>query len=783
MKSLHVTRKKTRPSLPLLLIAGLLFWCGVAVSLSFGFNMPDDVIFWLTQVFFILSLLGCCICLLVRKGWSFYVLALVLSVLCACVFISTLILQRATETSLLSGTFTFQLEEDVRHTQYAHTVFANTTLKNGQNVLVRLSVPEDTNLSFGMAIVAQATLRLPSDASMSLCNMHGAAFVATLHEYDKVEQSSPLSMIGVLRTYLKEVLIPPSLRETFNEGACLVQAILFGDRSDLLASDVYDEMQKAGLAHLVAVSGAHLVIVSSCIAFCLQKLPLPRTSKLMVQIGAIVIYLMLVGLPLSCLRAAIMAILGLLALFAKRRSSALSALGVALIIFIASDPTCAVSLSFSLSCLATLGILIFVPLLKPWFTSLWSLFTKRRMPDTLVGPLSMTLAATLLTCPLSITTFAQFPLIAPLSNIVATPLLTLICCMGVLGSLVSWIPGIGACFGFCTVILAEILKQAVQILNVIPYSCIPCDGDAFVVSVIVFLVCVFLWVVWPKPKAINVGVVALSAVMSCVIAMQVFVFRPAPSITMLDVGQGDAIVIRSAYHQVLIDTGNQATRLKKALARNNLTHFDAVFITHADDDHFGSLSELGEMSNIDAVVLAKDMPTVHDDSSEKLLNESYRAANQVLFVSKGDRISFDEFNFEVLSPQTFSDEGGNADSICLYVTYDADNDGVIEWSCLLTGDAEKEVIEQILKERPSLTSDVLKVAHHGSKGALTREVLDKLNPQIALISVGEHNRYGHPHRDTLDLLGAKGVLIGRTDQQGDVVVTLSKDALTLDTQR
>lgn len=271
--------------------------------------------------------------------------------------------------------------------------------------------------------------------------------------------------------------------------------------------------------------------------------------------------------------------------------------------------------------------------------------------------------------------------------------------------------------------------------------------------------------------------------LAVVFATQAIIYKPSPGILMLDVGQGDAIVIRSAYHQILIDTGNQSTRLKKALARNNLTHFDAVVITHADDDHCGCLAELADMVTIDTVVLAKDLPQVKDDSSIKLLNDAEQAVSAITYVSVGDTIHFDEFALMVVSPQTFSDSGGNADSICLFVTYDADGDGVVEWTSLLTGDAENEVIDDILALNPSLTSDVLKVAHHGSKAALSEETLSKLNPKIALISVGENNRYGHPHRTTVSLLEKHGVVIGRTDEQGDVMVEFSKDALTLDTQR
>lgn len=783
MKSLHVTRKIERPALPLLLVAGLLFWLGCVISLTFAFSLPYEVLINGSIVLFALASLGAVVCLVIKKGWALYLLSIVLSIVCAFSFAAGLMLDRQTPLSHLSGAFTFHIVEDVRHTDYSHTVLAQTTLQTGRQVTVRLFVPEDASFAFGSTIEAHTNLRMPSEASMQLCNTKGAAFVATIESYELIESNSALAALGDLRVQLLEMFVSKDAQEVLPEGALLIQAIMFGDRSSLLTSDVYEVMQKAGLAHLVAVSGTHLVIVSSCIAFILQKLSLPRIPKIGIQIGVIFIYLMLVGMPLSCLRAAVMAILGLMALFAQRRSSALSALGIAIMVFIASDPTCATSLSFALSCLATLGILIFVPLLKPWLITLGTRVFHRSLSDTLIDPLSMTLAATLLTIPISITTFAQFPLIAPVSNIIATPILTLICSLGVIGVLVSWIPGAAFLIGFCMTALAEAFAAIVRILHMIPFSCIPCDGDGLVVGLVVFLICALLWVLWPKPRLLTKGALVLGLIVVVVLGIHAIIYKPTPGILMLDVGQGDALVIRSAKHQILIDTGNQTTRLKKALARNNLTHFDAVVITHADDDHCGCLSELADMVTIDTVVLAKDLPQVKDDSSNKLIHDAESAASNITYVSVGDTIAFDEFTLTVVSPLAFKDEGGNADSVCLYAAYDAEGDGDIEWSSLLTGDAENEVIEQILTTYPFLTCDVLKVAHHGSKAALSEETLKRLNPKIALISVGENNRYGHPHRTTLTLLEEQGVVIGRTDEQGDVVVGFTKDSLSFDTQR
>ncbi len=783
MKSLHVVRKTSRPGLPLLLVSGLLFWVGTLIGITFGFELAFNEAIFVLVVLLVGSIVSASIFVIIKKGWTFYIVSLCLGALCAFGYIINTLVDRSVDTEFLSGTYLVYLEEDARHTEFSHTVLGRTTLANNQSVTVRLYIPDDASLHFGDMIETYTTLRLPSESSLQSCNRQGAAFIATVSSYHLVDQISPLSFLGDMRKDLLETIIPTSLQEIFEDGAILVRAIIFGDRSALLTSDIYGVMQKAGLAHLVAVSGAHLAIVSALIAVCLQKVPLSRTIKLIIQISALFIYLILVGFPLSCLRAAVMASLSFASVWARRRSSALSALGVVIIFFIALDPSCSASISFSLSCLATLGILVFVPLLKPWIASLGTRNGRTCLPEMIIDSIAMTLAATLLTIPISTATFSQFPLIAPISNVVATPILTLLCGLGIVSAFVSWIPLLGQIMGFCMAGIAEAFAFLARGLQAIPYSCIPSDGNSMIVGFLIVLMCIFLWVLWPKPPVMNTLVSAIGVLVLVAITFSVVVYQPKSQIIMLDVGQGDAIVIKSEHHSVLIDTGNQTTRLKKALARNGLTHFDAVVITHADDDHCGSLDELGSLVSIDTIFLANGVARVDSASAVKLIQDARKAAKHTVYISKGDRIAFDGFALTVLSPDEFIDAGGNKDSVCLSLTCDVDEDDIVDWTGLFTGDAESEIIDCILRENPSLTSDVLKIAHHGSKAAVTEDILEKLEPKLALISVGEHNRYGHPHQTILDLLSSKDIWTGRTDQQGDVIVTFSKESLMVDTQR
>ena len=131
----------------------------------------------------------------------------------------------------------------------------------------------------------------------------------------------------------------------------------------------------------------------------------------------------------------------------------------------------------------------------------------------------------------------------------------------------------------------------------------------------------------------------------------------------------------------------------------------------------------------------------------------------------------------------FSDEGGNADSLCLVADADIDGDGASEWRALFTGDAERDQLRALIDEGLVDSVDLYKVGHHGSKNALDDEEAAVLSPRIALVSAGARNRYGHPAQDTLDRLEAAGARVFRTDEQGDVSCKLTADRIEVDTLR
>ncbi|MFR8009462.1 MAG: ComEC/Rec2 family competence protein, partial [Gordonibacter urolithinfaciens] len=264
---------------------------------------------------------------------------------------------------------------------------------------------------------------------------------------------------------------------------------------------------------------------------------------------------------------------------------------------------------------------------------------------------------------------------------------------------------------------------------------------------------------------------AAAGALAAALAFVVVVPRLAgDEIVMLDVGQGDAFVVRSGGAAVLVDTGNQERLLREALARHAVFRLDAVVVTHGDDDHMGALASLKGVVQVDRVLVAADALACSCDACARLRGDAATLVGEgaVQGLAQGDGLRVGAFDLEVVWPARFADEGGNADSLCLLARAGADGDGAPDWTALFAGDAEHEQLAALEGQGLVGRVDVLKVGHHGSKNALTPELAAALSPRIALVSVGAGNRYGHPADKTLRELADAGAQVWRTDEAGDV---------------
>ncbi|MCL1845241.1 MAG: MBL fold metallo-hydrolase [Defluviitaleaceae bacterium] len=237
-------------------------------------------------------------------------------------------------------------------------------------------------------------------------------------------------------------------------------------------------------------------------------------------------------------------------------------------------------------------------------------------------------------------------------------------------------------------------------------------------------------------------------------------------VSFLDVGQGDSIVVRSAGNAVLIDGGDHGTRgvVLAYLNDAGITRLCYVVATHPHADHIGGLVQVLRDFDIGSVV-KPDISTETQDTQvyRNFLEAIYNNAIHVIHPAPGDRLHAGIIEFEVISPSPDLESGRsvNDQSIVLRLAHG-------QTSFLFTGDAEVTAERWMVDTRANISSDVLHVGHHGSRTSTTEEFLAAVAPEIAVISVGENNRHGHPHRDVISRLVYHEIEILRTDELGTI---------------
>lgn len=775
-------RLSERPFIPPLLLFGCSFWLGSYVAGLVPFEWVGSLALGAA-----LLVVLCLVVIVLRLRRSGGVLILILcSAFClGCLTLGLAIhgVHQARDSwQELSGSqMEFRVTEDVSEGDYGYSTYAEAWVSGdafhwlpGHSIKVKLFL-DSANVTYGNEFAARAIFTRPRDSAVASYDRKQVVLGCSLSDIVQLE-SSRLGALSGSRSSFSAFIDGLADRYRLDQSSTAVlKALVIGERKQLFEQSVYQDVKICGLAHMVAVSGAHLVIVLGLVNSGLKAFSASRRVCAAVQLVFLFIYLVMVGFPISCLRASAMAAVGLVSFTVHRRSYALSSLGVAMVVLIAIDSSAAFSLSFALSAFSTLGIVLFTPLIAAWLPAVGG-----RARSLLAEPLVMTLSALLLTFPLSISAFSQFSLIAPLANILAVPLVSACCIFGVLGFVAMQVPCIGVLFALVANGFCFMFAQVVGMLSEAPFAAVPVSLPLWLMVSVCLLTVSLLWCAWPVKAPIRAGGVLCLACVLC-LSCGTYCNATRTSVNMLDVGQGDAILFKSKGATLLVDTGNQTAKLLSALAGQGVHHLDGIVITHPDDDHCGSLPALRGVVSCDRVFVAKGLKSIGTDKAIALIDEAAALVgpSNVGELSVGDTLHVGALSLRCISPNVLEDEGGNQDSIVLLMTSDLDLDGVYEWSGLFGGDAESETLQDLNDSGAIGKVDILKVSHHGAKAAMTHELAEEFCPRLALVSVGSSNRYGHPASQTIEYLQGQGAEVLRTDIQGTVVCSLESTEISV----
>ena len=582
------------------------------------------------------------------------------------------------------------------------------------------------------------------------------------------------------------------------------------------------------MSHVVAISGWNIAILAAAVAAMTGRLGRRRRS--VVTIIAIVTYVAFAGASASVVRAALMAGVVLLARESGRAGRATAALGWAVTLLLLADPKLIGDAGFQLSSLATAGLIAWATPLTGWIETVG----RGRLPRWLAESLGVSLAAQAATLPIILVSFGRLALLSPLVNLLIVPLVAPAMAVGLLALAAGCVvvaggpPVLGAVLAAPGWVILRLLVAIVEAAAALPFATVTLEPPFDAIAAIGSVVALVALVRWrkrrrepagttPRPGAratsatstrdgtgapsrshANAGahpqpgrlarraaIVALLVTMA--VASAVVVVRPAAvtRVTILDVGQGDAILVEGARGgRLLVDGGPDPDRLLVALDRHIPPwdrRIDAVILSHPHEDHVAGLALLLERYHV-ARVFEPGMRGPGPGYAAWLRVLARPNGPIRLSLAAGDRLSVDEIGLRVLWPirghvPTEPPDGGTGINNVSVVLLGQ----VGSRRFLLMGDVEQEIDPSLLAEDLPRV-DLLKVAHHGSRTATTEAFVEAVRPRVAVASAGAGNPYGHPARATMDRLAAAGARVLRTDRDGTVVATFEADTMSVRTE-
>jgi competence protein ComEC len=582
--------------------------------------------------------------------------------------------------------------------------------------------------------------------------------------------------------------------------AGLAAGILIGLR-DRVDRDVAAAFTTAGVSHVVAISGWNIAIVAAAIAALAGSLGRRRRS--VVTAIAIVAYIAFAGASPSVLRAGAMAGVVLLARESGRTGRAAAALGWAAALLLLADPALIHDAGFQLSSLATAGLIAWATPLTDRLAG----WTGGRMPRWLAESLGVSIAAQVATLPVVLGSFGRLALIAPGVNLLVVPLVAPAMAAGLLamagGALASaGLPdAAGAILAAPGWVALRLMIRIVEAAASLPFASVQVEPAVGVAAAVATGASILALAARsrrhqvarepasvvqlekpPRPIALRIATAGL--VVAVAVVGAVVVVRPAgvAKVTVLDVGQGDAILVEgSRGGRLLVDGGPDPDRLLVQLDRRIPPwdrRLDAVILTHPHEDHVAGLALLLARYRV-ARVLEPGMRGPGPGYAAWIDRLARPGAPPHLVIAAGDRLAVDEIALRVLwpirgrVPTEPPDSGTGINNVSVVLL------GAIgPRRFRRAGDVEQDIDPSLLAEGlPRL--DLLKVAHHGSRTATTEPFVEAVRPRIAVASAGSGNPYGHPARTTLERLAATGARVYRTDRDGTVTIAFEATGMTV----
>lgn len=648
---------------------------------------------------------------------------------------------------------------------YKYTVKARTGKYKNKKFIVYINKKNKKLLEYGDLIEIKGEYSAP-EVARNYKGFDYSQYLKTLNIYGtiKVEESkiinkNQLSPILININNIKEKMIDNANRNMPKRTANLLLGILIGER-DNIQEDIIESFRTANLSHILAVSGAHTSYIILGITYLISKSKTPKRIGYIITIINLLIFIIITGASYSVVRACIMAIVVIGAKICYRKENFFTSICISLIIILIQNPFAINDIGLKLSFMGTAGIVIFNK-------SITNFFIKLKIKQKIAEALSVTFSAQLMIMPIIILNFNTISLTFFISNILASPLLGIIIIFGFISIFISSILNpISKILFLILHIFLELLILVSKVTEKIPGSSILVKTPNILFAIVYYILILFFnyfFVIKQNPtrrfhkkiiKIITIKniknafkVIAVVFLIILLLTRIVRIINPTLKIYFIDVGQGDStLIVTPKNKKILIDGGEGKTNvLFQYLLDRRINKIDYIIISHFDSDHCNGLIEIIEKMRVENIVMSKQ--SKEREEYKKILEIIKQKNIKVNSVKAEDKIIIEKNLYtKILNPaEKFEFQDLNNNAIVAKLVYK-------NFSMLFTGDIEKAEENLAKKYKNELKSTILKVAHHGSKTSTSEEFLKYVEPQIALIGVGENNKFGHPNQITIEKL-------------------------------
>ncbi len=669
-------------------------------------------------------------------------------------FRSTLLHGKAATLCGGQKTFTATVKEYPRETKYGGSVLVKLHESGLAAVLYATEVP---SLRPGDTLTAtgefQKTPYHPSESDDLYYESVGVALTGRIEEFSSVAATEHPSLLYTMARW--NLSLQERVKEIFpasSEG--FFTALITGQRSGIDYARK-NQMVLCGVYHAVSISGMHVsILMGMVLLLCRNR----RKLCALLGIPTLFLFFLLSGGSSATARAACMYLVLLLAGLVHREYDSLTAMAAALILLLLENPYAIAQWGLQLSFLSTAGILVLCPRILHSY--------RNRRPkgkvacaicDILVPPLALTLSATTFSLPVMALNFGVVSLTAFMTNLLTLWAVSASFLLGILTVILSFlIPTIATFLGGILHWFYVWICLVLDVFSALPLTAADQSQPILLLWCFLWQILILLWALghnsWKRS--------AICAIASFVFAIALTAL-PAEKefFTMLNVGQGQCLVLHTEGKTYLIDCGGSGEETGEIAARylrqKGIFHIDGIFLTHFDADHTEGLPQL--LSRISATALYHPLPAEEDVAILDTLDNIVPLRP----ITEAAELALCESTLRVY-PIGEAKEGKNVSGLCILASGE-------KCDILITGDLPTERELELLAQYDLPDLEILVAGHHGSRYSTSRALLDILKPEVAFISVGE-NSYGHPHDDTLSRLQSLGAEVYTTLDNGNLTI-------------